>query len=72
VAEVIKNLIPDADIVVGSGLSEADLIEIRYRGVLSINNEREQLGYQPQFADIEDGVVDYIKWYRQYLAESGE
>jgi nucleoside-diphosphate-sugar epimerase len=72
VAEVIKNLIPDADIEVGSGLSEADLIEIRYRGVLSINNAREQLGYQPQFTDIGNGVADYIKWYRQYLAESGE
>ncbi len=55
VADVIKKLIPEADIEVGSGLSEADLIEIRYRGVLSVDNGREQLGFEPQFADIEKG-----------------
>jgi nucleoside-diphosphate-sugar epimerase len=72
VAEVIKKLIPGADIEIGSGLSEADLIEIRYRGVLNIDNTRQQLGYEPQFADIEKGVADYIEWYRKYLAEQGE
>ena len=69
VADVVKQLIPEADIKIGSGLSEADLIEIRYRGILSIDNAREQLGYEPQFADIEKGVADYIMWYGQYLAE---
>jgi nucleoside-diphosphate-sugar epimerase len=72
VADVVKRLIPDADIEIGSGLSEADLIEIRYRGVMSIDNAREQLGYAPQFAEIEKGVADYVRWYRQYLAEQGE
>jgi nucleoside-diphosphate-sugar epimerase len=72
VAEVVKKLIPGADIEIGSGLSEADLIEIRYRGLMSINNAKEQLSYEPQFAEIEKGVSDYIKWYRQYLAEQGE
>ncbi len=67
VAEVVKKLIPGADIEIGSGLSKADLIEIRYRGVLSIDNAREQLGYEPEFADIEQGVADYIEWYRRYL-----
>jgi len=71
-AEIIKLQIPGADIEIGSGLSEADLIEIRYRGVLSIDNAREQLGYEPQFADIEKGVANYIELYRQYLAEHGE
>jgi nucleoside-diphosphate-sugar epimerase len=72
VADVVKELIPDADIEISSGLSEADLLEIRYRGVLSIDNAREQLGYEPQFAEIEKGVADYIKWYRLYRAEQGE
>ncbi len=71
-AEIIKRQIPGADIEIGSGLSEADLIEIRYRGVLSIDNAREQLGYEPQFADIEKGVANYIELYRQYLADHGE
>jgi nucleoside-diphosphate-sugar epimerase len=72
VADVVKKLVPGADIEIGSGLSEADLIEIRYRGILSIDNAREQLGYEPQFADIEKGVADYIRWYRQYLADQGK
>jgi nucleoside-diphosphate-sugar epimerase len=70
VAEIVKGLIPGADIKIGSGLSEQDLIEIRYRGVLSIKNALEQLGFQPRFANIRDGIADYIETYRRYLAES--
>lgn len=69
VAEIVKEVIPGADIEIGSGLSEADLLEIRYRGVLSIQNGQEQLGYQPRFADIRAGVADYIETYQRYLAE---
>jgi len=69
VAETVKSLIPEADIEIGSGLSEDDLIEIRYRGILSIQNAQEQLGYRPRFADLRDGVAEYIETYRRYLAE---
>ena len=72
VAEVVKKLIPGADIEIGSGLSQNDLIEIRYRGVLSIENARQQLGYEPQFGDIEQGVANYVEAYRRHLAESGQ
>jgi nucleoside-diphosphate-sugar epimerase len=72
VADVVKKLVPSADIEIGSGLSEADMIEIRYRGVLSIDNAREQLGYEPEFADIEKGVANYIQLYREYLAHQGK
>jgi nucleoside-diphosphate-sugar epimerase len=69
VADVVRRQIPGADIEIGSGLSADDMIEIRYRGVLSIANARQQLGYEPQFGDIEAGVADYIAVYRRYLAE---
>ena len=72
VADLVKEFIPGADIEIGSGLSEEDLIEIRYRGVLSIKNAQEQLGFKPRFADIRDGVADYIETYRRYLAESDQ
>jgi UDP-glucose 4-epimerase len=71
-AEIIKKLIPGADIEIGSGLSEADMLEIRYRGVLSVENAREQLGYEPEFGDIDKGVANYIQVYRKYLAEHGD
>jgi UDP-glucose 4-epimerase len=70
VAEQVKALIPGAEIEIGSGLSEGDLLEIRYRGVLSIENGQAQLGYQPQFAEIRAGIVDYIETYRRYLVET--
>jgi len=69
VAEAVTALIPGADIAIGSGLSENDLLEVRYRGVLSIQNAQEQLRYAPQFADIRDGVADYIDTYRRYQAD---
>jgi len=72
VAEVVKQIIPDADIEIGSGLTDNDLLEISYRGVLSIENARQQLGYEPQFGDIAQGVAQYIDVYRRYLAESGQ
>jgi nucleoside-diphosphate-sugar epimerase len=69
VAEIVKEFIPDADIEIGSGLSEQDLIEMRYRGVLSIKNAQEQLGYKPRFANIRNGIAHYIETYRQYISE---
>ena len=65
-----NQLIPGADIEIGSGLSENDLLEIRYRGVLSIQNAQEQLGYEPQFGDIRTGIEDYMALYRRYWAET--
>lgn len=72
VADVVKKLIPGADIQIESGLSEADMLEIRYRGVLSIENARQQLSYEPEFGDIEKGVKNYIDVYRQYMVEHRE
>lgn len=71
VAEMISELIPGADIQIGSGLSAGDLIEIKYRGVHSIANAREMLGYNPRFADVRDGVAEYIETYRTYRAGAG-
>ena len=71
VAELVGELVPGAEIEIGPGLSEADLIEIRYRGVLSIANAREQLGYEPRYADIRAGLAEYVETYRRYLDETG-
>ena len=71
-AEIVKRVVPGADISIEPGLSETDKLEIRYRGVLSIQNAREQLGYEPQFAALEDGVADYVREYRQYLESTKE
>ncbi|HYO30564.1 MAG TPA: NAD(P)-dependent oxidoreductase [Thermomicrobiales bacterium] len=69
VAELVGELVPGADIAIGPGLSEADEVEIRYRGVLSIENARAQLGYEPRYADIRAGLAEFVETYRRYLGE---
>ena len=66
-AEIVRRVVPSADIKIGPGLSDADKLEIRYRGVLDIANATEQLGYRPRFRRLEDGVEDYVREYRRYL-----
>ena len=68
-ADVVRRVVPGADIEIGPGLSETDRIEIRYRGVLSVENARQQLGYEPRFPRLEDGVAEYAATYRRYLHE---
>ncbi len=70
VAGIVKDLIPGANIEIGPGLSEDDLLEIRYRRQLSIRNAQEQLGYKPSFADIREGIKEYIETYRTFLRET--
>ena len=53
-----------ADAIAVSELVHAH--QIRYRGVLDISNAREQLGYAPRFARLEDGVEHYVNEYRRY------
>lgn len=67
-AEVVTRIVPEARITVADRLSDEDLLERAYRGRLSIRNATEQVGWQPYFADIEDGVRHYIDQYRSFLA----
>lgn len=67
VAEIVQEQIPGADLLIAPGLTADDLVEIRYRGVLDIANAREQLGYDPEYADIRLGIAEYIATYREYL-----
>jgi UDP-glucose 4-epimerase len=67
VATMVKELIPGAECEIGSGLGPEDLLVIRMRGQLSIDNARQQLGYEPRFKDLREGMKDYIQNYRLYL-----
>lgn len=69
VAEIVTEMVPGADIQIEPGLSDADRVEITYRGILDVETGRKQLGYEPRFANIRDGIADYIEMYRQYMAE---
>jgi UDP-glucose 4-epimerase len=70
VARIVMELVPGSRIEIPDVLTDADQMELPYRGRLSIENAREQLGWEPRFTDIRDGLADYIERYRVFLAAS--
>jgi nucleoside-diphosphate-sugar epimerase len=71
VARIVMQLVPGARIEIPDVLSEEDQMELPYRGRLSIENARRQLGWEPRFKDLRDGLRDYIDRYRAFLAGQG-
>jgi nucleoside-diphosphate-sugar epimerase len=67
VAQIVRELVPGAEIEIADALGPDDHLELRYRGLLSIDNARTQLGWTPRYADVRDGVAEYIDRYRAYL-----
>ena len=71
VARIVRDLVPESDVVVADEWTDSDRDELAFRGEISIENARSQLGWEPQFADLEDGVRDYIERYRAFVAAGG-
>ncbi len=69
IADHVRDLIPGADIEVGEGLDAFQEIDLKCRAVLSIDNARAQLGFEPRYLQIREGLEDYINKYRQYAEE---
>jgi nucleoside-diphosphate-sugar epimerase len=65
-ATMVMDLVPGASITIGADLGPEDLVEARYRGRLSIENARRQLGWEPHYRDLRAGLVEYIDSYRSY------
>ena len=70
VARIVMELVPGSRIEIADILSEADQMELPYRGRLSIENAREQLGWEPRFTNIRDGLADYVERYSGFLSAS--
>jgi nucleoside-diphosphate-sugar epimerase len=69
VARIIMDLIPGSSITVSNVSTPLDDMEASFRGVLSIANAREQLGWTPKFGDLQAGIAEYISRYRDFLTE---
>ena len=69
VAKIITELIPGANISVSDVSTQLDEMEASFRGILSIANAREQLGWAPKFTPLREGIIEYIDRYRDFLAE---
>jgi len=68
VAKIVMELIPGANISVSNISTPLDEMEASFRGILSIANAREQLGWTPKFTPLREGISEYISRYREFLA----
>ncbi|MBA3413643.1 MAG: NAD(P)-dependent oxidoreductase [Chloroflexia bacterium] len=71
VGQIVRELIPGADVAIGEGLTEGDKAELPFRGVISMDPARAQLGWEPRFGDLRDGLVDYVDRFRAFVAAGG-
>lgn len=67
VARIVMELVPGADIEIGDELSEAERSIVALRGQLSIENARGQLGWEPAYRSVRDGIARYLEDYRAFL-----
>ncbi|HEX2222292.1 MAG TPA: NAD-dependent epimerase/dehydratase family protein [Candidatus Limnocylindria bacterium] len=67
-ADTVRDVLPEAEIEIGPGLTEYERSDARMRGRLTIDAAREQLGWQPEF-DLGAGIRDYADRYRAFRAQ---
>jgi UDP-glucose 4-epimerase len=71
VGRIVSALVPEADIEIADEWTDSDRAEVRMRGRISIDNARAQLGWEPRFAELEDGISDYVRRLRAFIATGG-
>ena len=70
-ARLVAELLPGSSIEVADAMSPDDEIEASFRGVISIANAKDQLGWTPRYASLREGVHQYIEAYRSFLGVAG-
>ena len=71
VAQIVRDLVPESDVQIGEELSEAEKPVAALRGALSIENARSQLGWEPRYASLEEGIAQYLEQYRAFVDAQG-
>ena len=71
VAQIVRELVPGAEVEIGEELSEAEKPVAALRAMLSVNNARAQLGWEPRYASIHEGIAQYVEQYRAFHAATG-
>jgi nucleoside-diphosphate-sugar epimerase len=66
VAQIVRELIPGADVEIGEELSEPEKPVVALRAELSVENSRTQLGWEPRYASLREGIAQYIDHYRAF------
>jgi UDP-glucuronate 4-epimerase len=68
VAAIVREVVPGADVSIGDQLAEGEEPVVRLRGQLSIENARSQLGWEPTYGAVRDGIQQYADQHREFLA----
>jgi len=71
VAAMVAEIVPGAEVSIGDELSESEKPTVAIRGQLSIENARAQLGWEPTYGSVRDGIRQYVDQYRAFLAAAG-
>jgi nucleoside-diphosphate-sugar epimerase len=71
VGEIVRELVPGAMVEIGDEWTEGDRAELAIRGRYSIENARTQLGWEPRFRDLRDGIADYVERFRAFVDAGG-
>jgi nucleoside-diphosphate-sugar epimerase len=70
IAELVMELVPGARIEIPPTLSDEDQMELPYRGRLSIKNAIKQLGWQPRYRSVREGLAEYVDRYRAFVGSA--
>jgi UDP-glucose 4-epimerase len=67
VAEMVRRIIPGADIEIGDTLTPLEAENAKMRAPLDITAAKRVLGWSPQWK-LEDGIREYAERFREYIA----
>ncbi len=71
-AALVAELVPGSSIEIAETMTPDDKAEASFRGVISIENARAQLGWEPRYRSLREGIAEYISSYRAFVAASRE
>ena len=55
-------------VAIGEELSDAEQAVVAFRAQLSVDNARAQLGWEPRYPSLRDGIAQYADEYRAFIA----
>ncbi len=66
-AALVQELVPGSSVEISDVMTPEDEMEASFRGVISIENARRQLGWEPRYGSLREGIAQYVAAYRDYL-----
>ncbi len=70
-AQLVRELVPSADLKIDPVLDAYDQLEVCFRGVLEMDTVREQLGYAVRYTDLRDGIKENLRTHSAWLKSLG-